>query len=160
MRHAGAEVNREPTAFDVIAAAGNFADGDDRTDEERKMVFETRNILDDESFGVAVTSSACPSASATHGRGVHRRGRCPPRRPAGCWRTSLERILEDVRIRPGRRPGRVFVGRIRGDESHARAFSMWIVSDNLRKGAATNAVQIAEVLVERHLLRRRDSVAA
>jgi len=47
----------------------------------------------------------------------------------------------------------VFVGRIRDDESHPRAFSMWVVSDNLRKGAATNAVQIAEALVQRDLLR-------
>ena len=41
----------------------------------------------------------------------------------------------------------VFVGRIRGDDSHPRAVSMWVVADNLRKGAATNAVQIAELLV-------------
>jgi aspartate-semialdehyde dehydrogenase len=40
----------------------------------------------------------------------------------------------------------VFVGRLRDDESHPRAFSMWVVSDNLRKGAATNAVQIAELV--------------
>jgi aspartate-semialdehyde dehydrogenase len=40
----------------------------------------------------------------------------------------------------------VFVGRIRRDGSHPRALSMWIVSDNLRKGAATNAVQIAELI--------------
>ena len=41
----------------------------------------------------------------------------------------------------------MFVGRIRRDESHPRALQMWVVSDNLRKGAATNAVQIAELLV-------------
>ena len=41
----------------------------------------------------------------------------------------------------------VFVGRIRRDDSHPRALSMWIVSDNLRKGGATNAVQIAELLI-------------
>ena len=41
----------------------------------------------------------------------------------------------------------VFVGRIRRDDSHPRALSMWVVGDNLRKGAATNAVQIAELLV-------------
>jgi aspartate-semialdehyde dehydrogenase len=45
-----------------------------------------------------------------------------------------------------------FVGRIRRDESHPRALNMWIVSDNLRKGAATNAVQIAEYLVSKNLL--------
>jgi aspartate-semialdehyde dehydrogenase len=56
--------------------------------------------------------------------------------------------LEEVPT-PLRAAGRdeVFVGRIRRDESHSRAFSMWVVSDNLRKGAATNAVQIAELLV-------------
>jgi aspartate-semialdehyde dehydrogenase len=56
--------------------------------------------------------------------------------------------LEDVPT-PLRAAGRdeVFVGRIRDDTSHPRAFSMWVVSDNLRKGAATNAVQIAELLV-------------
>ena len=76
-------------------------------------------------------------------------------------RASPGVVVEDVPT-PLRAAGRdeVFVGRIRHDESHPRALSMWIVSDNLRKGAATNAVQIAEVLVERGLLRRRDSVAA
>ena len=70
-------------------------------------------------------------------------------------------IVEDVPT-PLRAAGRdeVFVGRIRRDESHPRGLSLWIVSDNLRKGAATNAVQIAEVLVERGLLDRRDNVAA
>ena len=48
----------------------------------------------------------------------------------------------------------VFVGRIRRDPGNERALDLWIVSDNLRKGAATNTVQIAELLVERNLLRR------
>ena len=47
----------------------------------------------------------------------------------------------------------VFVGRIRRDPGNERALDLWIVADNLRKGAATNAVQIAELLVERNLLR-------
>jgi aspartate-semialdehyde dehydrogenase len=57
-------------------------------------------------------------------------------------------ILEDVPT-PLSAEGRdeVFVGRVRRDESHPRALAMWVVSDNLRKGAATNAVQIAELLV-------------
>ena len=46
----------------------------------------------------------------------------------------------------------VFVGRIRRDESQAKTLNMWIVSDNLRKGAATNAVQIAEYLIEANLV--------
>ncbi|MEZ5077001.1 MAG: Asd/ArgC dimerization domain-containing protein [Solirubrobacterales bacterium] len=48
----------------------------------------------------------------------------------------------------------VFVGRIRRDPGNERALDLWIVADNLRKGAATNAVQIAELLVERDLLNR------
>ena len=55
----------------------------------------------------------------------------------------------------------VFVGRIRRDDSNPRTLNMWIVGDNLRKGAATNAVQIAEVLVERGWVRgARVGVAA
>jgi aspartate-semialdehyde dehydrogenase len=47
----------------------------------------------------------------------------------------------------------VLVGRVRRDPSHERCLNLWIVGDNLRKGAATNAVQVAEVLVERGLVR-------
>jgi aspartate-semialdehyde dehydrogenase len=47
----------------------------------------------------------------------------------------------------------VLVGRIRRDDSHERCLNLWVVGDNLRKGAATNAVQVAELLVERSLLR-------
>ncbi|MGA8336834.1 MAG: aspartate-semialdehyde dehydrogenase, partial [Solirubrobacteraceae bacterium] len=54
------QVYTEPIAFNVIGAAGNFADGDDHTDEERKMMFETRKILEDESIGVAVTCVRVP----------------------------------------------------------------------------------------------------
>ncbi len=56
-------------------------------------------------------------------------------------------VLEDVPT-PLRAAGRdeVFVGRLRRDQSHPRTLSMWVVGDNLRKGAATNAIQIAELL--------------
>jgi aspartate-semialdehyde dehydrogenase len=53
----------------------------------------------------------------------------------------------------------VFVGRIRRDPGHERALDLWIVSDNLRKGAATNAVQLAELLHERGLLAARGAPA-
>ena len=156
------EVYPEPIAFNVIGAAGNFVDGDDHTDEERKMMFETRKILGDESIGVAVTCVRVP-VRICHSEAVNVQTREP---------ISAEEVRELLAGAPGvvvenvptplRSAGRdeVFVGRIRRDESHPRAFSMWIVSDNLRKGAATNAVQIAEVLVQRGLLDRRDSVAA
>ena len=157
------QVYPEPIAFNVIGAAGNFADGDDHTDEERKMMFETRKILEDESIGVAVTCVRVP-VRVCHSEAVNVQTReplsaergaraCSARRPASWSRTCRRRSAP---------PGgtRCSSGRIRRDESHPRALSMWIVSDNLRKGAATNAVQIAEVLVERGLLRGRDSVAA
>jgi aspartate-semialdehyde dehydrogenase len=152
----------EPIAFNVIGAAGNFADGDDHTDEERKMMFETRKILEDESIGVSVTCVRVP-VRICHSESVNIQTREP---------IAAEEVRELLSAAPGievqdvptplRAAGRdeVFVGRIRRDESHPRALSLWIVSDNLRKGAATNAVQIAEVLVDRGLLNRRDSVAA
>jgi aspartate-semialdehyde dehydrogenase len=156
------QVYPEPIAFNVIGAAGNFAEGDDHTDEERKMMFETRKILEDDSIGVAVTCVRVP-VRVCHSMAVNVQTREPL--SAEETRDLLARapgmVVEDVPT-PLRAAGRdeVFVGRIRRDESHPRALNLWIVSDNLRKGAATNAVQIAEVLVERGLLDRRDSVAA
>jgi aspartate-semialdehyde dehydrogenase len=152
----------EPIAFNVIGAAGNFVDGDDHTDEERKMMFETRKILEDESIGIAVTCVRVP-VRICHSEAVNLQTREPlSAAEARELLTDAPGVsVEDVPT-PLRAAGRdeVFVGRIRRDESHPRALSMWIVSDNLRKGAATNAIQIAEVLVERALLHRRDSVAA
>jgi aspartate-semialdehyde dehydrogenase len=136
-------------AFNVIGAAGNFADGDDHTDEERKMMFETRKILEDEEIGVAVTCVRVP-VRVSHSESVNIQTREP---------LSAEQATELLSASPGIKltnvpspvaaAGRdeVFVGRIRRDESHPRALSMFVVSDNLRKGAATNAVQIAELLV-------------
>ena len=138
----------------MIGAAGNFADGDDHTDEERKMMFETRKILEDESIGVAVTCVRVP-VRVSHSEAVNIQTREP---------LSAERAVELLSEAPGlilenvpsplRATGRdeVFVGRIRGDESHPRALSMFVVCDNLRKGAATNAVQIAELLIRDGLL--------
>jgi aspartate-semialdehyde dehydrogenase len=154
-----ASVNGEPLpppqiypdhiAFNVIGAAGNFVDGDDHTDEERKMMFETRKILEDEAIGVAVTCVRVP-VRIGHAESVNLQTREP---------LSAEQATELLAAAPGVQlvnvpspvaaTGRdeVFVGRIRRDESHPRALSMFVVSDNLRKGAATNAVQIAELLV-------------
>jgi aspartate-semialdehyde dehydrogenase len=136
-------------AFNVIGAAGNFGDGDDHTDEERKMMFETRKILEDEGIGIAVTCSRVPVRYA-HSESVNLQTREPisPDEVRELLSASPGILLEDVPA-PLRAAGRdeVFVGRLRRDESHPRALWMWVVSDNLRKGAATNAVQIAELLV-------------
>ena len=148
------KVYPEPIAFNVIGAAGNFANGDDHTDEERKMMFETRKILEDASIGVAVTCVRVP-VRISHSESVNVQTR-EPLGAAGArelLRNAPGLMLEHVPT-PARAAGRdeVFVGRLRDDDSHPRAFSMWVVSDNLRKGAATNAVQIAEVLVARGLV--------
>jgi aspartate-semialdehyde dehydrogenase len=126
------EIYPEPIAFNVIGAAGSFADGDDHTDEERKMMFETRKILEDESIGVAVTCVRVP-VRICHSESVNVQTREP------LSAEHARELLANAR-------DEVFVGRIRRDESHPRALGMWVVSDNLRKGAATNAVQIAELL--------------
>ncbi len=136
-------------AFNVIGAAGNFIDGDDHTDEERKMMFETRKILEDESIGVTVTCVRVP-VRVSHSEAVNIQTREPltAARAKELLAASPGVVLEDVPS-PLRAAGRdeVFVGRIRGDDSHPRALSMFVVADNLRKGAATNAVQIAELLI-------------
>jgi aspartate-semialdehyde dehydrogenase len=139
----------EPIGFNVIGAAGTFAEGDDHTDEERKMMFETRKILEDESIGVAVTCVRVP-VRVGHSLSVNIQTREPL--DAASARELLSRapgLTLDELPTPLRAEGRddVLVGRIRRDASHPRALSMWVVGDNLRKGAATNAVQIAELLV-------------
>ncbi|HEY2259929.1 MAG TPA: aspartate-semialdehyde dehydrogenase [Solirubrobacteraceae bacterium] len=150
MEMPAAEVYPDHIGFNVIGAAGNFAPGEDHTDEERKMMFETRKILEDESIGIAVTCVRVP-VRVGHSESVNVQTREPL--GAGEARELLAgapglSLADDVPT-PLRAEGRdeVFVGRIRRDESHPRALSMWVVSDNLRKGAATNAVQIAELLV-------------
>jgi len=152
----------ETIAFNVIGAAGNFVDGDDHTDEERKMMFETRKILEDEQIGVAVTCVRVP-VRISHSESVNVQTREP---------LSVERAVELLSAAPGlflenvptplRATGRdeVFVGRIRADESHPRALSMFIVADNLRKGAATNAVQIAELLIRDGIVSAAAAAAA
>ena len=135
-------------AFNVIGAAGNFADGDDHTDEERKMMFETRKILEDDSIGVAVTCVRVP-VRVSHSESVNLQTRDPlSAEQATALLADAPGVALTAVPSPLQAEGRdeVFVGRIRRDESHPRALSMWVVSDNLRKGAATNAVQIAELL--------------
>jgi aspartate-semialdehyde dehydrogenase len=156
------EVYPEPIAFNVIGAAGNFVDGDDHTDEERKMMFETRKILEDDSIAIAVTCVRVP-VRVGHSISVNVQTREPLTAAqahellSGAPGLSLEDVPTPLRAEGH---DEVFVGRIRDDDSHPRAISMWVVGDNLRKGAATNAIQIAELLVERDLVRSRQAAGA
>jgi aspartate-semialdehyde dehydrogenase len=138
----------EPIGYNVIGAAGSFAPGEDHTDEERKMMFETRKILEDEEIGIAVTCVRVP-VRVGHSLAVNIQTREPLaiEQARELLQAAPGVIVEDVPT-PLRAQGRdeVFVGRIRNDDSHPRALSMWVVADNLRKGAATNAVQLAELV--------------
>jgi aspartate-semialdehyde dehydrogenase len=149
-------------AFNVLAQAGSFPDGDDHTDEERKLINETRKILGDAEIKVSATCVRVPVETG-HSETVNVETREP---------LDPERARELLAAAPGvtvvddpaagRYPmaidaaGKddVFVGRIRRDPGNERALDMWVVSDNLRKGAATNAVQVAELLIQGGLLAR------
>jgi len=147
-------------AFNALPHAGSFAPGDDHTDEERKLMNETRKILGDPEIRVSATCVRVPVVTG-HSEAVNVETRAP---------LSPERARELLAAAPGvtvvddpggaRYPmaidaaGKddVFVGRIRRDPGHERALDLWIVSDNLRKGAATNAIQLAELLHARGLV--------
>ena len=146
------EIYPDNIAFNVIGAAGNFVDGDDHTDEERKMMFETRKILEDDVDRRGGDLCARAGPDRPLGVGQHPDARADLRSSAStsCCASAPGLIVENVPS-PLRAEGRdeVFVGRIRRDTSHPHGLSMFVVADNLRKGAATNAVQIAELLIAR-----------
>jgi aspartate-semialdehyde dehydrogenase len=155
-----ASVYPHPIAFNALAQAGSFPDGDDHTDEERKLINETRKILDDPAIRVSATCVRVPVVTG-HSEAVNvetREDLSPERARELLEAAPGVTVVDDPAA--GRYPlateaaGRddVFVGRIRRDPGNERALDLWIVSDNLRKGAATNTVQIAEQLVERGLL--------
>jgi aspartate-semialdehyde dehydrogenase len=147
-------------AFNVIPQVETFKDGDDYTTEERKMMAETRKILGAPDLAVSATCVRVPVYTG-HSESINIQTRDP---------FSPEECRELLAAAPGvivlDNPGdgiyplaidaagrdEVFVGRIRRDPSHERCLNLWVVGDNLRKGAATNAVQLAELLHERDLL--------
>jgi aspartate-semialdehyde dehydrogenase len=156
-------------AFNALPHAGSFAAGDDHTDEERKLINETRKILADPDIRVSATCVRVPVVNG-HSEAVNVQTR---------EQLTPERARELLQAAPGvtvlddpaaaRYPlaidatgsDQVFVGRIRRDPGHEHALDLWIVADNLRKGAATNAVQLAELLHRRGLIRpSREQAAA
>ena len=130
------------------------------TKEEMKLVRETQKIIGDSSIAVTATAIRIPVVGG-HSEAVN-------------VEFSTDYNLNELRALLAETPGvivqddtenyvypmplfaqgkdEVFVGRLRRDESRANALNMWIVADNLRKGAATNTIQIAEYLVENHLV--------
>jgi aspartate-semialdehyde dehydrogenase len=142
-----------PIAANLIPQIGS-PKGGGSTSEELKMVLETRKILGDESIGVCATCVRVPVGNC-HSESIlieteRKLSAAEARRllaaaPGIVVDDDLEaRSYPQPRTCDGR--DEVFVGRIREDESCPAGIALWCVSDNLRKGAATNAVQIAELL--------------
>jgi len=146
-------------AFNVVPQIDKFQDNG-YTKEEMKMVWETRKILEDDSIQVNPTAVRVPVFFG-HSEAVH----IETRRKIGAEeaRALLAKspgiTVVDERVPGGyataatEAAGRdtVYVSRIREDISHERGLDLWVVSDNVRKGAATNSVQIAEILVRDYL---------
>jgi aspartate-semialdehyde dehydrogenase len=158
-QEAAVEVYPKQIAFNVLPHIDTFQENG-YTREEMKMVWETHKILGDSSIQVNPTCVRVPVFFG-HSEAVHIE--------------TVEKItVEQARALLAKAPGvtvvderadggyptpvteaagkdAVFVGRLREDISHPRGLNMWIVSDNVRKGAALNSVQIAESLVSTYL---------
>ncbi|MBT8420328.1 MAG: aspartate-semialdehyde dehydrogenase [Gammaproteobacteria bacterium] len=164
----GALLNGKPTtstvypkqiAFNALPHIDVFMDNG-YTKEEMKMVWETRKILGDETILVNPTAVRVPVFYG-HSEAVHIETR--EKMTSIEARAVLEKtpgivVLDEhgdggyptaVTESAGTDP--VFVGRIRDDISHPRGLDLWVVSDNIRKGAALNSIQIAEILVRDYL---------
>jgi aspartate-semialdehyde dehydrogenase len=148
-------------AYNVVPQVEKFKDGDDYTTEERKVMAETRKILGRDDIGISATCVRVP-VLVGHSESVNVQTR-EPLSPEKCRELLAAAPSVVVVDNPGDGlyplatdvAGRddVLVGRVRRDPSHERCLNLWIVGDNLHKGAATNAVQLAELIAERGLLR-------
>lgn len=146
-------------AFNVLPQIDVFMDNG-YTKEEMKMSWETKKIFGDDSIGVNATCVRVPVFYA-HSEAVHIETRDPITvEEARALLANAPGVVLLDEHKPGAYPTAVsesagkdgvFVGRIRQDISHPRGLNMWIVSDNVRKGAALNSVQIAEVLIKDYL---------
>ena len=148
-------------AFNVIPHIDQFMD-DGSTKEEWKMAVETRKILDPD-IAVTATCVRVP-VFIGHGEAINVEfervlgeddARAALRRAPGV--TVVDRRTEEGYVTPAEAAGEdaVYVSRIRRDPTVPNGLNLWVVADNLRKGAALNAVQIAEILVRDHFAGRR-----
>lgn len=130
------------------------------TKEEMKLVRETQKILDDRSIAVTATAVRIPTAGGhSESVNVEFENDFDLQDVRQTLSTTSGVVLQDnpeLNLYPmpiyAHNKDDVFVGRIRRDSSQPNSLNMWIVSDNLRKGAATNAVQIAEYLLNNQLI--------
>jgi aspartate-semialdehyde dehydrogenase len=143
-------------AFNAIPQIDVFLDND-YTKEEMKMVWETQKIMGDDSIRVNATAVRIPVFYG-HGEAIHLETRTPidaqqvKELLAQAPGVTLLAEAEDFPTQVGNASGNdsVHVGRVRNDISHPNGINLWVVSDNIRKGAATNSIQIAEELIKNH----------
>ncbi len=146
-------------AFNVLPQIDVFMDNG-YTREEMKMVWETRKIFEDESIIVNPTAARVPVFYG-HSEAVHIETKekiSAEKATELLSRAQGVRVLDDrcdggypTAVTEGANHDATYVGRIREDISHERGLDMWVVSDNVRKGAALNSVQIAEILIKQYL---------
>jgi len=146
-------------AFNVIPHIDVFQDGD-YTKEEWKMVKETRKIMGDDTIQVTATAARVP-VFYSHSEAVNietERKLTPEKARELLEAAPGVQVVDDPSASRYPMPAHAahtdptFVGRIREDFSIENGLNLWVVSDNIRKGAALNAVQIAEALVEKGLV--------
>ena len=151
--------NAKWVAFNVVPHIDQFMETG-YTKEEMKMIWETRKILEEPGIMVNPTAARVPVYYG-HSEAVHIETRTK------ITVAEVQKLLNSapgVVLMDGRELGAyptaatdaagrdgVYVGRVREDLSHPRGIDLWVVSDNVRKGAATNSVQIAEILVNRFI---------
>jgi aspartate-semialdehyde dehydrogenase len=158
-RPAKSDVFPRTIAFNVIPHAGDFQDNG-YTTEEMKMVWETQKIFEDKNIVVNPTCVRVPVFYG-HSEAVHieTKKKITVKKAKEILKEAPGVIVIDKHAKGGyptpvsdaTGEDAVFVGRIREDISHPLGLDLWVVSDNIRKGAALNAVQIAEILIEKYL---------
>jgi aspartate-semialdehyde dehydrogenase len=145
-------------AFNCLPHIDVFLDNG-YTKEEMKMVYETRKILEDDSIGVTSTTVRVP---VFYGHSESINVETEKKISAAEVKSLLEKmpgvqVVDDPKnnLYPlaieAAGNDQIFVGRLRDDDSIPNGINMWVVADNIRKGASTNAVQIAEVLANEYL---------
>jgi aspartate-semialdehyde dehydrogenase len=153
------DVYPKQIAFNVLPQIDVFMDNG-YTKEEMKMVWETRKIFEDESIMVNPTAVRVPVFYG-HSEAVHIETRDKITREQAhelLLKAKGVVVLDERKdggyptaVTEGANNDPVYVGRIREDISHENGLDLWVVSDNVRKGAALNSIQIAEILIKEHL---------
>ncbi|KTD32971.1 aspartate-semialdehyde dehydrogenase [Legionella nautarum] len=158
-RPAKAGVYSQQIAFNVLPHIDEFQENG-YTREEMKMVWETKKILEDETILVNPTTVRVPVLYG-HSEAIHLELKAPmsaeearkllAKAPGVKLIDDPSKLQYPTPISHAIGRDEVFVGRIRKDISHPNGLNLWVVADNIRKGAATNAVQIAEILQREYL---------